>query len=69
VQALAAEGVRDLRVVPMFLGVGKHAREDLPQLLATLRQTHAELRIDCQPPIGEQAAVIELLAAIALREI
>ena len=69
VQALAAEGVRELRVVPMFLGVGKHAREDLPQLLTTLRQTHAELRIDCQPPIGEQAAVIELLAAIALQEI
>lgn len=69
VQALAAEGVRELRVVPMFLGVGKHAREDLPQLLATLRQTHPELRIECQPSIGEQAAVIELLAAIALREI
>lgn len=69
VEALAAEGMRELRVVPMFLGVGKHAREDLPQLLATLRQTHPELRIDCQPPIGEQAAVIELLAAIALQKI
>lgn len=69
VLALAALGVQRVRVVPMFLGVGKHAREDLPQLLATLRSTHPTLAIDCQPPIGEQAAVMDLLADIALREI
>ena len=69
VQTLAAEGVRDVRVVPMFLGVGKHAREDLPLLLATLRQTHPELRIECQPAVGERTAVIDLLAQIALGDI
>ena len=69
VQTLAAQGVRDVRVVPMFLGVGKHAREDLPQLLATIRSAHSALNIDCLPPIGEQTAVIELLADIALQKI
>ena len=69
VQTLANQGVSEVRVVPMFLGVGKHAREALPQLLDAIRQAHPTLRIDCQPPIGEQAAVMDLLADIALREI
>ena len=69
VESLASQGVREIRVVPMFLGVGKHAREDLPQLLAALHQSHPELSIACQPAVGEQSAVIELLARIALEKI
>ena len=59
-------GVRQLTVVPLFLGVGKHAREDLPVLLAELRQAHPELQVHCQPAVGEQAALLDLLADLAL---
>jgi len=27
-------GVNHITIVPMFLGVGRHAREDLPELVA-----------------------------------
>ena len=36
VRALAAAGACRVSVVPMFLGIGKHARHDLPELMAAL---------------------------------
>jgi sirohydrochlorin cobaltochelatase len=34
VATLLALGVHTISVLPLFLGVGKHAREDLPRLIA-----------------------------------
>ena len=65
-QALVAEGATSLCVVPMFLGVGRHAREDLPQLINLIQANHPTLAISCQPAVGEQEALLDLLADIAL---
>jgi len=64
--ALVAEGATRLCVVPMFLGVGRHAREDLPQLISQIQANHPTLDISCQPAVGEQEALLDLLADIAL---
>lgn len=64
--ALVAEGATSLCVVPMFLGVGRHAREDLPELIRLLQANHPTLEISCQPAVGEQEALLDLLANIAL---
>ena len=66
VDALVRGGARQLRVLPLFLGVGRHAREDLPALLAAARAQHPGVRIDALPPVGEDPRVIDLLARIAL---
>ena len=66
VDALMAEGIQSITIVPMFLGVGKHAREDLPLLLVALRRQHPGAEFNLQPSVGEQPALIELLAKIAL---
>lgn len=60
-----AQGAGHITVVPMFLGTGKHAREDLPRIVADLRATHPHVRLDVQNPIGEDPRVTQLLAAIA----
>lgn len=65
--ALAAQGVRHITVVPMFLGVGKHAREDLPVLVAELRADHPGLVFRLTPALGEDAQVIDMLASVALK--
>ena len=65
--SLVAEGATSLCVVPMFLGVGRHAREDLPALVQTLKTSHPTVEITCQPAVGEQDALLDLLAEIALR--
>lgn len=67
--ALVAEGATSLCVVPMFLGVGRHAREDLPELIRVLKINHPSIGITCQPAVGEQSQLLDLLADIALGEI
>ena len=66
VDALVAAGAQDIAIVPMFLGVGRHARQDLPELVAQLGAAYPQHTIGLRPAIGEDARVIELLARIAL---
>ena len=63
---LVAQGANSLCVVPMFLGVGRHAREDLPELITALKAIHPSVDIRCQPAVGEQESLLDLLAEIAL---
>lgn len=65
---LIADGADSLRVVPMFLGMGKHAREDLPELIATLRAAHPDVPISVARAVGEETEVTELLSRLALRD-
>ena len=63
---LVALGVGTIRITPLFLGVGRHAREDLPVLLGALREQYPHIVFDLKPAIGEEAQLIELIAQIAL---
>ena len=62
---LAAAGARSITVAPMFLGTGRHAREDLPALFARLLKAHPAVELVLQPPVGEDPRVVDLLAKIA----
>mgnify|MGYP000947194144 FL=1 len=66
VRACAADGCDDIVVVPMFLGVGRHARVDLPALVAELALALPGVQIRLQPAVGEEPRIVELLARIAL---
>lgn len=63
---LVAAGASRLRILPMFLGIGRHAREDLPVLLADLARQHPGLSVEVLPAVGESGAVLDLLATLAL---
>lgn len=63
---LAGAGARRITVVPMFLGTGRHAREDLPVLLEQVRLAHPGIRFTVQPAVGEDPRLLDLLAKIAL---
>lgn len=67
-QAMADAGVTHITIVPMFLGVGRHAREDLPLLVQQLRLAHPGVRFELRAAIGEDARVVDMLARIALAE-
>lgn len=64
--ALVAAGVRHIRVFPLFLGIGKHAREDLPALMTELRTRHPGVDFELLPTAGESPRLTALLADIAL---
>ena len=63
IAALVSEGANTIRVVPVFLGQGGHVKEDLPKLLAAARKRHSGIEFSLDAPIGEQATVIEAIAA------
>ena len=64
--ALIASGTQQLTVLPMFLGVGRHARHDLPAIVERLRVLHPDVQFDLRPSVGEDQRVISLLATIAV---
>ena len=63
---LLAQGATAVRVLPLFFGMGKHAREDLPVLMADLAARHPGVRFEQLPTAGEDARLTALLAQIAL---
>ena len=60
VEELMKQGVVHVRIVPMFLGVGRHAREDLPE-------AYPQMSFELLPAIGEHPAMTALMADIAAR--
>ena len=64
---LVAKGATSIRVVPVFLGQGGHVKEDLPRRVDRERQSHPQVAITLEPPIGEQPALIDALAAAITR--
>lgn len=65
VTELVQNGATGITIVPMFLGVGKHAREDMPLLVNQLQLDYPDVRFKLQPSVGEEPLVIDLLARIA----
>ena len=67
VAALVQTGVDAIRIVPMFLGVGRHAREDLPLLLQDLISQHPGVTFELRNAIGEEPELTRAMAEIALK--
>ena len=66
VQGLVDQGVTHIRLLPLFFGMGKHAREDLPELAQALRTRHPDVALTLLPAAGEHPTLTALLANMAL---
>ena len=64
--AFIAAGATHIRVFPLFLGVGKHAREDLPLIIEAIRSKHPSVQIALLPTAGESRQMTMLMADMAL---
>ena len=69
VTVLAAKGVKRLRIVPLFLGVGGHIKEDLPKLADAARARHRDVEIVLERTIGERKEVTDAIAAVITKGI
>ena len=63
---LVAQGARHIRVMPLFFGMGKHAREDLPVLMRQLQEQHPKVEFERMATVGEDPRLTALLAQMAL---
>ncbi len=66
VAELVQLGLETIKVVPLFLGVGRHAREDLPVIMAELMTRYPQIKFTLQPAIGEDERLVDLVAQMAL---
>lgn len=61
VAALAAEGICQVTVVPVFLGQGGHVLRDLPLMVDQLRSDHPQVTFTVVGAAGEDPAVLKAL--------
>jgi len=61
VAALAAEGICQVTVVPVFLGQGGHVLRDLPLMVDQLRSDHPQVAFTVVGAAGEDPAVLKAL--------
>jgi sirohydrochlorin cobaltochelatase len=61
VAALAAGGVSDITVVPVFLGQGGHLLRDLPLLVEQLKADHPGIAIRVAGAVGEDPKVLDAM--------
>ena len=66
VDEMAQQGLRSLLVLPIFLGMGKHLRQDLPELMQTLRRKHPQIDLRLAASVGENQEVLRAIAQSAL---
>ena len=65
VAAMVSEGIEDIKILPMFFGVGVHARQDLPALIADLSKQYPLVRLSCEAAVGEHPAMTTAIVSIA----
>ncbi len=49
-------------ILPFFIAQGGHLRQEVPTMLAEIRQQHPQLQIRLLPPLGELPSVQDAIA-------
>ena len=61
VHALADKGVTEIRVVPYFLFMGIHIKEDIPNMVAECAASFPNIKITMGQPLGVDRRLAEIL--------
>jgi len=61
VSALVAAGATEIKVVPYFLFMGVHMKEDIPALVAGCAAQHRGIRITMGAPLGVDERLADIL--------
>ncbi|KZZ76540.1 hypothetical protein A3765_24035, partial [Oleiphilus sp. HI0130] len=50
------DGFQNVRVLPLFLAIGRHLKTDVPRMISEYENTLG-LKIDLLPPVGQHPAI------------
>ena len=64
--AMVADGITHIDILPLFLGTGGHLRRDLPPLIDDLKARHESVHIALHTAVGEAPAMIAAMAEHAV---
>ena len=59
---LAARGIKNISVIPLFMAQGGHLKQDLPLNLAEIRRHHPAISFRISQPIGEVEGILSAIA-------
>ncbi len=69
VHDLAKQGVRDIQIVPLFFGVGKHIVHDLQRMVDEVRQAYPDVRIQIAAALGQSEFMRQAMAEYAVQSL
>ncbi|MDF2519827.1 MAG: cbiX [Clostridia bacterium] len=61
VEKLYSKGVREITALPYFLFNGIHIKEDIPEILQSVKGKYTDLKISMAKPIGYHEAIVDIL--------
>jgi sirohydrochlorin ferrochelatase len=61
VAALASKGITEIKVVPYFLFMGIHLKEDIPEMVETCAADYPGMKITMGKPLGDDRRLAEIL--------
>jgi sirohydrochlorin cobaltochelatase len=62
-----AQGARRVVLAPLFMAQGGHLKQDLPLLVANIRERHPELELQVLPAIGDAPEILQAITDWVLR--
>lgn len=63
-----SKGIRSVRILPMFLGMGKHLNSDIPRLIEAVSNDFPELTFTTLRSIGGQPTLSDWLSKTVMTE-
>jgi sirohydrochlorin cobaltochelatase len=69
IAALADQGASAITVFPLFMAQGGHLRQDLPRILAAIRESHPHLPIALEEAVGEVPEILDAIAGWILQRV
>ena len=69
VQSAVRQGIRSIRIVPLFFGVGKHVADDLQAIIQSVQSEHADVLIELAPALGQSEWMRQAMAEYAVQNL
>ena len=63
----AASGAKRMLLVPLFMAQGGHLKQDLPRLVAKIRERHPQVELRVTPAIGDSPEILRAIGDWVLR--
>ena len=63
----AAQGAKRIVLVPLFMAQGGHLKQDLPLLVAKIREQHPHIELQVMPAIGDAPEILQAITDWVLR--
>ncbi len=65
----AADGADTVRLLPLFMAVGRHVKRDIPACAEAARCAHPALTVELLPALGESERFWDALATLVAAEV